>query len=243
MKIALMSAMEEENQLLSKFLTNLTKTQAAGRLYTEGRYFDHDIVLAFSRWGKIASAVTATYLINHFKVDLLIFTGVAGSCCHDVKVGDIVIADKLIQHDMDARPLYNQFEIPLIGQTYFHTDPLLTHGLKTAAEIYMSSDKRLEDFDDVNSKVHQGVIASGDKFFSSKEDLKKLKNDIPSALCVEMEGASIAQVCFEHQIPYAVMRTISDSGDETAFRDFASFVKTVASPYSLGVLNHFLKSI
>lgn len=241
-----MSAMLEENQLLEPFLESPSEIVSASRTYTSGQLYGHEIVMVFSRWGKIASAITASYLIHHFKIDCLIFTGVAGSCDKEVKVGDIVIADRLIQHDMDARPIYPQFEIPLIQKTYFETDKELHQKALLSAQDFLQNFPAVIDASLIDSyglhkpAIHSGTIASGDKFFSSKDAVSSLKQNIPSALCVEMEGASIAQVCYEHNIPFCVMRTISDDGDESAFYDFASFVKHVASPYSCALIRHLV---
>ena len=242
-----MSAMIEENLMLAKRLAQISHHTAAGRTYTLGKYHGHELVIAFSRWGKIASAITATHLINHFEVDQIIFTGVAGSTSPDLKVGDIVIADKLVQHDMDARPIFKQFEIPLINQSHFESSQKLQQKALKASKLFLEnyetyiSKEKIAQFKLSNPKVSVGKIASGDKFFSSKDDLKQLKALIPDALCVEMEGASVAQVCFEHDVPFCVIRTISDNGDETSHVDFNQFVKSVASPYSLGILENYFR--
>jgi adenosylhomocysteine nucleosidase len=102
MRIGIMSAMPEENNLLSQELSDRLDICCAGRIYTKGLWLGHEIISVFSRWGKVAAAITATHLLVEFKVDAIIFTGVAGSCAEWVRVGDIVIANSLIQHDMDA---------------------------------------------------------------------------------------------------------------------------------------------
>jgi adenosylhomocysteine nucleosidase len=246
MRIGIMSAMIEENLLLSKKLSYQNIFQSAGRTYYKGHYLGHEIVIAFSRWGKIASSITATHLINEFKVEKLIFTGVAGSAHSHIKTGDVVVAKSLIQHDMDARPLFAKHEIPLINKTRFDVDDDLYKKTLMATNAFMKQFPDYLTHEDIASfnlkqpKVHSGLIASGDKFFSSKKDLEALTCDIPEALCVEMEGASVAQVCFEHELPFCVVRTISDGADENASHDFPKFVKQVASPYSLGIINNLL---
>lgn len=241
-----MSAMIEENILLSKQLSFLKINSSAGRTYTCGNYLGHDIVIAFSRWGKIASSITATHLINEYKIDKLIFTGVAGSANSSIKIGDIVIAKSLIHHDMDARPLFNRFEVPLINKTLFEVETSLHKKSMQAATEFLNTYNKYVAKEDIHTfslhspVIHSGLIASGDKFFSSQADIQALKKDIPDALCVEMEGASVAQVCFEHNIPFCVIRTISDGGDEKASHDFPKFVNQVASPYSLGIINQLL---
>lgn len=246
MRIGIMSAMIEENLLLSKQLSFMQISQSAGRTYFKGHYLGHELVIAFSRWGKIASSITATHLINEYKIDKMIFTGVAGAAINQIKAGDIVVAKRLIQHDMDARPLYKKHEIPLLNKTFFDVDEdLRIKSLKASLDFLKVfknyvKDEEISAFNLQTPIIHSGLIASGDKFFSSKKDLQTLNEDISDALCVEMEGASVAQVCYEHEVPFCVIRTISDSGDENAHHDFPRFVKTVASPYSLGIINNLL---
>lgn len=246
MRIGIMSAMLEENRLLISRMSGAQNFECAGRVYTKGRYLEHDLVVAFSRWGKTASAVTASHLINTFHIDKLIFTGVAGSATPQLKVGDIVVADRLIHHDMDARPLYERFEVPLIKETYFETDRTLHTKMLSACAKFLKDrhsyikNEELLNFDISSPMIHTGLIASGDKFFSSKSELKALKTLLPETLCVEMEGASVAQVCKEHNIPFAIVRTISDNADESSSINFLKFIEKIASVYSLGIIEQLL---
>ena len=121
MKIGIISAMQEEIQALHSFLKKETITLKGKREYYDGLLFGQPVVLVFSRWGKVASATTTTQLINDFNVDEIIFTGVAGSVHDDLNIGDIVIGKHLYQHDMDASPLLEKFEIPLLRKKYFET--------------------------------------------------------------------------------------------------------------------------
>ena len=111
--IAIMSAMQEEVQALLQNLKNIAPVTKGMRTYYKGILFNKPVVIVFSRWGKVAASATATQLINDFKVDEIIFTGVAGAISPTLNIGDIVIGDKLYQHDMDASPLYQKFEIPI----------------------------------------------------------------------------------------------------------------------------------
>jgi adenosylhomocysteine nucleosidase len=88
-----------------------------------------------------------------------------------------------------------------------------------------------------------GLIATGDQFFSSRESVERLRGLIPDMLCVEMEGAAVAQICHEHGVPFSIVRTISDSADEAAVLDFPHFLQNVAGPYALGVVSGFLKNL
>jgi adenosylhomocysteine nucleosidase len=236
-----MSAMPEENQLLGEQLAISKQTSYADRLYTEGKWLNHEIVSVFSRWGKVAAATTATQLITKYQVDGIIFTGVAGACSEKLKIGDIVIADTLIQHDMDARPFFPRHEVPLIGISHFPMNLEWQQKAFDAAHAFIDRTSPL--IPNSNPKIHRGCVATGDKFFASEKEISDLLSRVPEALCVEMEGAAVAQVCHEYQIPSVVIRTISDSGDEGAPLDFPQFVSSISSAYSVGILKELLLTL
>ena len=248
MCIAIMSAMPEENHcLVAAMEPNPTQITYGGRDYHIGKLWGHDVVIVFSRWGKVAAATSATVLITKFGATEIIFTGVAGGVRGDLHLGDIVIADALCQHDMDARPLFPHHEIPLLGQTQFSVDPDRRRDLLAATQRYLDHDFQhkispeiREQFHIQQPKIVTGLIASGDKFFASQSALDALRADLPDTICVEMEGAAVAQVCFEYEIPFTVIRTISDSADESAPVDFPAFVTAVASQYAQGILQQLL---
>ncbi|MFN5857671.1 MAG: 5'-methylthioadenosine/adenosylhomocysteine nucleosidase [Pseudanabaenaceae cyanobacterium] len=248
MTIAIMSAMPEENHcLVAAMAANPLCVTYGGRDYHVGKLWGHDVVIVFSRWGKVAAATSATTLITKFNAKEIIFTGVAGGVQRNLKVGDIVIGQALCQHDMDARPLFPRHEIPLLGQTKFMVAPEKQEALVAATERYLQGDfmtnitsEIREQFQITTPKMITGLIASGDKFFASQSDLDNLRADLPEAVCVEMEGAAVAQVCFEYNIPFSVVRTISDSADESAPTDFPAFVTAIASQYAHGILHQLL---
>lgn len=112
MKIGIMGAMTQEVSLIAESLVNKNLVDLGNRSYHTGQIDEHDIFLVFSRWGKVAATSTATTLITKFEMDLLIFTGVAGAIDAELNVGDIVIANQLLQHDMDARPFFSKIPNP-----------------------------------------------------------------------------------------------------------------------------------
>jgi adenosylhomocysteine nucleosidase len=228
MRLGIISALAEEQQgLLEAFESPATHLHGM-RAYTVGKLWEIDAVCVLSRIGKVAAAMTATILVEKFGVTHIVFTGVAGSGDNNVKVGDIVVADSLVQHDVDASPLFPRFEIPLTGLSRFATDVALTEQLATAAAN--------------TTRVHRGLIASGDQFIGKLAQIQALKVALPDLLAVEMEGAAVAQVCFELGIPFAVIRTISDNANDDAAVDFLHFVQTVASRYAFEVLENFCKA-
>ena len=119
MLLGLMGAMPEEMDKIIDALTDKKVVERGSRLYYRGKLYGQEVVAVFSRWGKVAAATTATNLIVEFGVDRIVFTGVAGAISDDLNIGDVVIAQRLFQHDMDARPLMRRFEIPLTGKTSF----------------------------------------------------------------------------------------------------------------------------
>lgn len=238
-KLGIISALHEEQAGLITQMRDAKIISRGKRDYVQGDLWGLDCVCVLSRLGKVASSATAAMLIERFDVSHLIFTGVAGSADAKVQVGDIVIASELVQHDMDTRPLFPRFEIPLTGLSRFPSDTTLNVQLLRAATDFLNQDL-LSEISEENRltfslhqpRVHQGLIASGDEFIASVARLQELKADFPDLLAVEMEGAAVAQVCHEFGVPFSVIRTISDNANEDSATDFLSFIKHVASVYA-----------
>ncbi|MCK9481260.1 MAG: 5'-methylthioadenosine/adenosylhomocysteine nucleosidase [Bacteroidia bacterium] len=242
--IGIMGAMPEEVLIITTLLTERQEHEIGGRVYHVGLLNNIKTVVVFSRWGKVAAATTVTTMKLKFGITELLFTGVAGAIDSKLAIGDIVIAQKLFQHDMDGRPLMQQFEIPLLGVRYFEGNEIqIQYASMIIKELLQKNHlekvitpKELSQFGIHQPRLHIGDIASGDKFFSSNEDKAALRSALPSVLCVEMEGAAVAQVCFEHQIPFTIIRTISDVADESSALDFPSFIQHISSKYSLEIV-------
>lgn len=246
MRIGIMSAMPEENAWLLPKILNGQKSYHAKREFKAGSLFGHEVVITFSRWGKVAAAITASHLIQDFKVDVILFTGVAGACSPHIRVGDVVVGKSFIQHDMDARPFYSQYEIPLMGVQQIPTCAQWCERTYQASKKFIevgAHTERLAHFGIVSPAVYQGTIASGDKFFASKKEIDELNSRLPEVLCVEMEGAAVAQACYEYDIPCIVIRTISDDSSENSPKDFSLFVSSIASYYSAGIIEAVLKEL
>ena len=241
--IGIISAMQEEIQALLNKLENVSVSEKGMRKYYKGTLFNKDVILVFSRWGKVASAVTTTQLINDFNVSEIIFTGVAGGILDELNIGDVVIGKNLYQHDLNASPFYEKLEIPILKKKFLITADatnLLAATntfLNTYNDYVEPSDAVL--FNITKPKVVFGDIASGDQFISSLKKIKKLNKLIPTATCVEMEGASVAQVCFEYSMPFSIIRIISDKANDNANIDFSKFSNSIASNYALGILKNY----
>lgn len=249
--IGIMGAMPEEIDGVVALLSNPAASSMGKRTYFTGQINGIDTVVVFSRWGKVAAATTAATLIHEFKITELLFTGVAGAISPELKIGDVVLGKRLIQHDMDARPLMEQYEIPLLSKTYFESDAShLVIATKAIHEVF--ENKRLhaiietEDllkFNISQPKLFVGDIASGDQFFSSNEQKNALSAQLPEVLCVEMEGAAVAQVCFEYEVPFSIIRTISDVADDQSHIDFPSFIKKISSKYAAEIIKNIFKQM
>jgi adenosylhomocysteine nucleosidase len=247
-RIGILGAMPEEINGIVSLLKDKKEVVKGMRRYYTGTINDIDVVVVFSRWGKVASATTVTHLIIEFGITELYFIGVAGAIHPELNIGDIVIANSLVQHDMDARPLMEQFEIPLLGKSSFSPSKELFDSVFSKTKqlvdstllINTISEKHQKQFSISNPKLFVGQIASGDQFFANSTDKEKLLLALSDVLCVEMEGAAVAQVCYEYDIPCVIIRTISDAANELAPIDFKEFVGEVASKFSVAIIKNLL---
>lgn len=252
MKVGLVGAMAEEIDLLRGDLQLSDAVVVGDREYSMGKLYDKNVVLVFSRWGKVASASTVTTLINKYQVDVVIFTGVAGAAADDLEIGDIVIADALVQHDLDASalPMFERFEVPLLGVSIFNVEESYVRLARESATQFVATtlsedvdSQLLREFRIDRPKVVTGTIASGDQFIVDRAKVAGLRSSIHNLKCIEMEGAAVAQVCYENRIPFVVSRVISDKADHKAVIDFPRFVKLVASPMSRGIVRELVRNL
>ncbi len=250
MIIGIMGAMTQEIELLIPKIREKRFHRIGVRTFVTGELEGQEVVVVFSRMGKVAASTTATILIERFQVSLIIFSGVAGAISPKLKIGDIVISEQLVQYDMDASalPEFQKFEIPLLGKRFLDSNCGLVDKAQKASIDYLREDlvndvgkRQLQTFGVEKQVVYRGLIGSGDRFIASKEDSQKLRTDLPALLCVEMEGAAVAQVAVENDIPFVVIRTISDRADHEAHIDFPKFVDQIASHFTSGVVLRLLK--
>jgi adenosylhomocysteine nucleosidase len=246
MRLGIISALAEEQQGLVEAMQGPYKLIHGQRDYWVGQLWEIDAVCVLSRIGKVAAAMTATTLVEKFGVTHILFTGVAGAGDKSIQVGDIVVAESLVQHDMDASPLFPRFEVPLTGLSHFQADHQLGTRLFDAAQAFLDDDF-MEAIDPMEKaafgltrpRIHRGLIASGDQFVNDRVHINALNAALPGLVAVEMEGAAVAQVCYELNLPCAVIRTISDNANENAATDFLRFVKSVAAQYAYYIVRRF----
>jgi len=246
--IGIVAALHEEINELLTCLSGAQCVHIGSRDFWTGRLDGHAVVVVLSRVGKVAAASTTAVLITQFNVRAVVFAGVAGALAPGVAVGDVVVSEELLQHDVDASPLFPRWEIPLTGMARFPADVSLASGLLESAGTVLADPHALLGPDVMRAfgiaapQVHRGLIVSGDRFVCTSAESAVLRTALPDALAVEMEGAAVAQVCHEWGVPFAAIRTISDRADDAASVDFAQFIAQVDSRYSVAIVRNWLSA-
>lgn len=248
MSLGIMGAMREEIDALLPHIEGVRIDRRAGREFVHGALWGTPVSVVFSRWGKVAAASTATELIVAHGAERLIFCGIAGSLDPDLHAGDVVIARRLFQHDMDASPFFPPLEIPLLGVAGIQADPGMSETLLAAANRFVREDLPTAADPALARQLHLdrrraaiGDVASGDRVIFNAAAKELVKAHVPTAACVEMEGAAVAQVCLEHGIPFACVRTISDAADESGHESAVPFFGGLAGVYTLGIMRRWLR--
>lgn len=241
---AIVAAMQQELHALLHALDDVRIERHAGRDFHLGHLHGRPVVLVLSRIGKVAAAITATMLIERYGIERMVFTGVAGGL-GAAQVGDVVVARELLQHDMDASPLFPRHEVPLSGRARFAADAALADALAAAAGAVLADPHaafgpEAAALGVTAPRLHQGLIISGDRFVCTAPESAELAARLPDALAVEMEGAALAQVCHDCGVPFAVLRTISDRADDSAHVDFLQFIDAVAARASAAIVTRWL---
>ncbi len=213
-KLAIMGAMEEEITPLLEYFTNIKKNDYANNTYYEAKLGTLDVVIAYSKIGKVFSTLTASTMIQKFGCDMLLFSGVAGGINPELKIGDLIVANKLAQHDLDITAFGHPYGYVPGGNVYIQTDDKLKNiALEVASEN--------------NIKIIEGIIATGDQFVAD-EKRKEFIEKTFQADALEMEGASVAVVCDALNVPCLILRAISDTADMDAGFNFDEFLESSA---------------
>ena len=179
------------------------------------------ITLAWSGWGKVSAARAITRILaGKNRIDLIIFTGVAGAANRTLSQWDIVIANEVIQHDMDARPIFEKFVLPPLKKAKLESNSFFKNW------IYSSLKKNIENGNLTSfGSIKKGLIATGDSFISDENVINRLKVELPNLEAIEMEGGAVAQVAEQEGVPWVILRVISDSADSNSKMDFNQFLK------------------
>ena len=234
-KIAIIGAMDCEISAIKKEMFDLKEENYADLKIFTGTINGKFIILAQSGIGKVNAALNTQYIIDTYKPNIIINTGVAGGISDELDIGDVVIGTYLVQHDFDVTVLgyakgYMCTGVEKDKPTKYYCDKELVEKFQSCLEQNMSK-----------QKIHQGVIASGDKFISGKE-IKKEINEYFGAIAVEMEGCAIAQVATKNKIPFVVTRAISDLADGKVAQYQNEFEEKM-SEVSTQTIKIFLKNL
>jgi len=213
-KLAIMGAMEEEITPLLSHFTDINKVDYANNTYYECKLGELNVVIAYSKIGKVFSTLTASTMIQKFGCDTLLFSGVAGGVNPTLEIGDLIVANKLSQHDLDI--------------TAFGHD----HGFVPGGSVYVNTDETLKNIalevaNENNVKIIEGIIATGDQFVCDVKRKDFIANTF-NADALEMEGASVAVVCDALNVPCLILRAISDTADMDAGFNFEEFLEASA---------------
>ncbi|PID48025.1 MAG: 5'-methylthioadenosine/S-adenosylhomocysteine nucleosidase [Proteobacteria bacterium] len=210
--IAIMGAMTEEIEPLLDIIKDYKCIEYAKNKYYKANYKGLDLIIAYSKIGKVNASLTASVMIEKFGAQSLLFSGVAGAVNGNLKIGDILYATSLAQHDLDISAFGHPYGYVPEGSVFIKTDESLN---KIANEVAKQKGINLSS----------GVIATGDQFICDEQKKQWIKNTF-KADAIEMEGASVAVVCDALGVPFFILRAISDGAGMDAEFDFDKFLKT-----------------
>ena len=225
--IGIIAAIVPEIEAVKAAMTDKEVRTVSGIDFVSGKLYDKDAVVAKCGVGKVFAAICAQTMILTYSPDFIINIGVGGTLTDKLSIGDIAISESVVQHDMDTSPLGDPVGlISGINIVHFPADEWLVKGLLSAADA-------------VGVNCIAGTIASGDQFIASKEK-KAFIRDTFGAISCEMEGAAIGHTCYVNNVPFAVLRAISDSADDSSHMDYGEFV-LLAAERSFNVISEFIK--
>ena len=218
--IGIIVAEEKELIAVKEIITNIEEISIYEKIFYKGIIENKNVVVVKSNVGKVNSSRVCQILIDKFNIDLVINVGTAGSVDNKLEIGDIVVADRLVQYDFDVTAFGRKLgEIENIGES-----------LEVSKEL-------LSLFNDMG--VNIGGIASGDKFITDINEKNNIRN-IFNALCIEMEGASIGQVCFLNKVPFLVIRSITDKLDGSSKVEFEKFLESSSKKVTYLLVTNFI---
>ena len=212
MVVGVMGAMPEEIEPILARLEKVRKHEVADNVYYTALYGSLDLVVAYSKIGKVFSALTAATMIEKFGVRTMLFSGVAGAINETLHIGDLVAATKLCQHDLEITAFGHPYGYVPEGKVFVEADP---HLLELAGRVAYEK----------GVKLHRGIVATGDQFVAD-EARKRWIGETFGADALEMEGAAVAVVCDAMDVPFFILRAISDAADMDAGFDFDAFLQS-----------------
>jgi len=223
MTIGIMGAMPEEVAPILEKVGSYKTVEYANNKYYEAEYKGLKLMIAYSKIGKVFSTLTATTMIEKFGIEKLLFSGVAGAVNPNLKVGDLVVATKLAQHDLDITAFGHPHGFVPEGKQFVESDATLRELAKVVAA-------------EMDLKLLEGIIATGDQFVCDVARKDFIATTF-SADALEMEGASVAVVCDALNVPFFILRAISDAADMDASFSFDEFLEHSAIQSATFVVN------
>ncbi|GAA4717246.1 5'-methylthioadenosine/adenosylhomocysteine nucleosidase [Brevibacillus fulvus] len=231
MRIGMIGAMDEEIALYLQEMEQRKETVKAGIRFYEGVLNGKTVVLCKSGVGKVNAAVTTQMLIDQFNVEQIIFTGVAGAAHPDLNIGDIVVSTDCLQHDMDVTALgFPAGQIPFAEKSVWEADRQLI-------DLAVRAGQSLAE----DVQVVTGRVLSGDQFIANHDKVEQLFTQF-QAHCIEMEGAAVGQVCAMNEVPFVIVRSMSDKADGSAHVNFAEFTE-LAARRSFAIVQSMLQQL
>ena len=215
-KLGIIGAMQVEVEILLGAMENKKEVKKAGSTFYEGTLNGLSTVVVQCGVGKVNAAICAQILCDLFEVTHLVNTGIAGSLCADLDIGDLVVSTDAMYHDVDAVHFgYPMGKVPGMDTTAFPADKTMMDYAFAAAEAVNPGHTKM------------GRVASGDQFVAEKP-LKEKIIAVTGGLCTEMEGAAIAQTAYRNNLPFVILRAISDKADDSAEMDYPTFERIAA---------------
>lgn len=221
-KLGIIGAMESEVELLVSLLENKECRKIGKHTYYTGTLSGTPTVIARAGVGKVNAAVCTAAMILEFAPEYILNTGVAGALGRGITVGDVIIADACVEYDLEYGALGDA------RGSIFYPDSTCEIVMPADGELSALLENVARDVSGGEFEVKRGVVATGDKFISSNDARTDILSAFPEALCCEMEGAAIAQVCRLYSVKFSVLRSMSDSADGEAEMDFPTFVQLSA---------------
>lgn len=225
MKIGIIGAMSEEIEDLKSHMGNYSTEKKAGFTFYRGIIYDEEVILLLSGIGKVNAAMGTTLLIEKFDPDCIINTGSAGGFSSELTIGDIVISTEVRHHDVDATVFgYEYGQVPKMPAAFIPNNVLIDMAEKAVQTLE-------------NVKTVKGLIATGDSFMHKDEHIHAVKEKLPTILAAEMEAAAIAQCCHNFELPFVIIRAISDiAGNNENQIEFQDFLKIAGANSALMVM-------
>jgi len=235
MKAGIIGAMEPEVAILKAKLTDASSTEHAGYTFHQGQLDGSDVVIVQSGIGKVAAALATAILIDRFDVDYVVNTGSAGGFDATLKVGDIVVSSEVRYHDVDLTVFgYEVGQLPANPAAFIPHADLVAAAKKGIEQL---SQTAVQNIKEQSIKAIIGLITTGDTFMTKEEDIAKARNNFPSMVAVEMEGAAIAQACLQLKTPFVIIRSLSDIAGKESPHTFEEYLETASVNSSELVLN------